>query len=264
MIKVRVQANAASGGSTNPITIASTMIAEEGFFAMYKGLSAGILRQVVYTGTRLGLYDIFMDNAKGPDGKVSFTNTALCALSAGGLGALVGNPCDLALIRMQTDSMLPPAQRAGYTNVMSALGGIVRNEGFGGLFAGAPPTVTRAMALNLGMLATNSKATEALKNAGVTGQPAVLGASAIAGFMASAMSLPFDYVKTQMQRQKPNAEGVLPYSSSIDCAMKTLATGGPLRFYAGFPTYYIRIAPHAMLVLIMQANAKKQLEKYGL
>ena len=77
-------------------------------------------------------------------------NTALCALSAGGLGALVGNPADLALIRMQTDSMLPAAERAGYTNVFSALGGIIKHEGPMGLFAGAPPTVTRAMALNPG------------------------------------------------------------------------------------------------------------------
>ena len=35
------------------------------------------------------------------------------------------------------------------------------------------------------------------------------------------------------------------------------ATGGPLRFYAGFPTYYVRIAPHAMLTLIAQDFIKK-------
>ncbi|CAK0901251.1 unnamed protein product, partial [Prorocentrum cordatum] len=28
--------------------------------------------------------------------------------------------------------------------------------------------------------------------------------------------------------------------------------GGPLRFYAGFPTFYVRIAPHAMITLIAQ------------
>lgn len=264
MIKVRVQSNAAVGETTNPFTVGSKVIADEGFFALYKGLSAGVLRQVVYTGTRLGLYDLFMERAKGPDGKVSFVNTSLCALSAGGLGALVGNPADLALIRMQTDNMLPVAQRVGYGNVFSALGGIVKSDGPLGLLAGAPPTVVRAMALNLGMLATNSKAKETLAGAGLTGQPLILGSSALAGFMASAMSLPFDYVKTQMQRQKPGADGKLPFASSMDCAMKTMATGGPLKFYAGFPTYYIRIAPHAMLVLILQANAKKMLDARGL
>lgn len=57
----------------------------------------------------------------------------------------------------------------------------------------------------------------------------------------------------------------------MDCAMKIMAEGGPLRFYAGFPTYYVpwqdifgafgrievRIAPHAMLTLIAQDFIKK-------
>jgi solute carrier family 25 oxoglutarate transporter 11 len=30
-----------------------------------------------------------------------------------------------------------------------------------------------------------------------------------------------------------------------------MAAGGPLKFYTGFPTYYVRIAPHAMFTLIL-------------
>jgi solute carrier family 25 oxoglutarate transporter 11 len=68
---------------------------------------------------------------------------------------------------------------------------------------------------------------------------------------ASVMSLPFDFVKTRIQKQRPDANGVLPYKNSLDCAMKVVAREGPLAFYSGFPTYYARIAPHAMLVLLM-------------
>ena len=46
--------------------------------------------------------------------------------------------------------------------------------------------------------------------------------------------------------------------------MKILAEGGPLRFYAGFPTYYVRIAPHAMLTLIAQDFIKKSWSSMGL
>ena len=73
------------------------------------------------------------------------------------------------------------------------------------------------------------------------------GASAISGFFAAACSLPFDYVKTQMQKQTPGPDGKLPYSGSLDCAMKTFAAGGPMKFYTGFGTYCIRIAPHVMV-----------------
>jgi len=72
-------------------------------------------------------------------------------------------------------------------------------------------------------------------------------------------------VKTQMQKQKPDpVTGELPFSSSIACAMKTLKEGGPLRFYAGFPTFYVRIAPHAMITLIAQDQLKGFWKKQGL
>lgn len=74
-----------------------------------------------------------------------------------------------------------------------------------------------------------------------------LGASSVSGFFASACSLPFDYVKTQIQKMQPDAEGKFPYSGSLDCAMKTLKAGGPLKFYTGFPVYCVRIAPHVMV-----------------
>merc|ERR1712190_581461 len=195
----------------------------------------------------------------------SFAMNSVCALSAGGLAALVGNPADFALIRMQADSMLPAAERAGYTNVATALGLIVKKEGLGGLMAGAGPTATRAMALNFGMLAFNASGKDLLASMGVTGAPQVFGASAIAGFFASFFSLPFDFVKTMMQKQKPDpTTGELKYKGSLDCAMKIMAEGGPLRFYAGFPTFYVRIAPHAMITLIAQDAIKKTWGRLGL
>merc|ERR1712216_568059 len=116
----------------------------------------------------------------------------------------------------------------------------------------------------MGMLASNEQAKEILVANGVTGMNATLGASALAGFVASAFSLPFDYVKTQLQKQKPDANGKLPYAGTLDCAMKTLAEGGPLKFYTGFPTYYVRIAPHAMIPLMVLDTIQKFEKNNGL
>ena len=74
------------------------------------------------------------------------------------------------------------------------------------------------------------------------------GASTISGFFAAACSLPFDYVKTQIQKMQPDAEGKLPYFVSLDRALKTLRSGGPFKFYTGFPVYCVRIAPHVMVL----------------
>eukprot|EP00933_Yihiella_yeosuensis_P024492 TRINITY_DN18_c0_g2_i1.p1 TRINITY_DN18_c0_g2~~TRINITY_DN18_c0_g2_i1.p1 ORF type:complete len:297 (-),score=90.39 TRINITY_DN18_c0_g2_i1:526-1416(-) len=268
MIKVRIQVGAAEGGSTSPIQIASTMLKEEGIGAFYSGLSAGLTRQVVYTGARLGLYDIFTAKAKSPEEKsLPFWKVTACSLGAGGIAAVMGNPADLALIRMQADTMLPEAQRRNYSGVGHAFSSIIRDEGAAGLFKGAMPTATRAMALNFGMLGFNTLAKDQLAAMGVEkgSKAQVFGASAIAGFFASFFSLPFDYVKTQVQKAKPDpVTGELPFKGPIDCAVQQVKAGGITRLWSGFPTYYFRIAPHAMITLIAQDQVKQLWSSMGM
>lgn len=262
MIKVRIQLGAAEGGSTSPIKIAGDLMKNEGIGGFYKGLSAGLTRQVFYTGARLGLYDIFTDMAKEEGKKMPFWKTTICALSAGGIAAVIGNPADLSLIRMQADTMLPEAERRGYRHVGHALSSTLRDEGVGGLFKGSVPTATRAMALNFGMLGFNTMAKDKIADMGFdkSGPACVFGASAIAGFFASFFSLPFDYVKTQVQKMKPDpVTGEMPFKGPVDCAMQQVRKGGITRLWTGFPTYYFRIAPHAMITLIAQDNVKKLL-----
>ncbi|KAF9591094.1 hypothetical protein IFM89_001438, partial [Coptis chinensis] len=67
-------------------------------------------------------------------------------------------------------------------------------------------------------------------------------ASAVSGFFASACSLPFDYIKSQLQKMQPNATGKYPYNGSLDCVLKTRKAGGALKFYTGFPVYCVKIA----------------------
>lgn len=81
---------------------------------------------------------------------------------AGFVGSLVGNPADLALIRMQADARLPLAERRNYKNVVDAFKRISKEEGFFALWRGATPTVIRAMALNLAMLASYDEVKERL------------------------------------------------------------------------------------------------------
>ena len=52
-------------------SVGSKIIAEEGVSALYRGLSAGLLRQATYTTARLGIYQYISDVlAKRHDGKV--------------------------------------------------------------------------------------------------------------------------------------------------------------------------------------------------
>lgn len=46
------------------ISVASAIIKQDGFGALYKGLSAGLLRQATYTTARLGIFQGLSDYLK--------------------------------------------------------------------------------------------------------------------------------------------------------------------------------------------------------
>ena len=258
MVKVRIQlAGEGSKGGVrpSPIKVAKDIIAAGKVLDLYSGLSAGLLRQAVYTTARMGFFDTFQSalaaRAKASGKEITFMERSIAGLTAGGLAAVIGTPADVALIRMQSDGLRPPAERANYTSVINALSRITRNEGLFSLWSGTAPTVARAMALNFGQLAFFSEAKSQLKKTNLPDSAKTFTASAIAGFFASFFSLPFDFVKTRLQRQTKLPDGSLPYKNSIDCAIKVVRNEGLLRFYRGFGTYYVRIAPHAMITLVV-------------
>ncbi|KAM4062837.1 mitochondrial carrier protein [Hirsutella rhossiliensis] len=259
MVKVRIQLageGTSTGPKPTPLSVTRQIVASGKVLDLYTGLSAGLLRQAVYTTARLGFFDTIMGRmaarAKAQGRDVGFSERATAGLTAGGVAAMIGNPADLALIRMQSDGLKPLAERKNYKSVIDALASIAKSEGVGALWAGAAPTVVRAMALNFGQLAFFSEAKVQLKkNTDLSSRTQTLSASAIAGFFASFFSLPFDFVKTRLQKQQKGPDGKLPYKGMADCFAKVAKQEGVLRFYRGFSTYYVRIAPHAMVTLIV-------------
>lgn len=258
-VKVRIQilGEGKKGSvSTNPLTVGRQILSQEGVGSLYRGLDAGLVRQATYSTTRLGVYSYLFERTKRQQGSVSFGQKLAISSIAGFTGALVGTPADLALVRFQADATLPPADRRNYKHVGDAFVRIVREEGFFSLWKGSTPTIIRALALNMMMLTSNDEIKEGLtrlRGLAKPDQTCVLTASAISGFLSSFVSLPFDNIKTKMQKQKPLPDGTLQYKSFIDCFSKTVKNEGVSGLWIGFfPTYYIRIAPHIMITLIVQ------------
>ena len=254
MVKVRLQLageGARGGPRPSAFGVAKDIIAQGKVLDLYSGLSAGLLRQAVYTTARLGFFDTFQNilsaRAEKNNTKIGFAERAGAGLTAGGLAAMIGNPADLALIRMQSDGLKPKETRANYRSVFDALKRIAGTEGIGALWAGASPTVIRAMALNFGQLSFFAESKSQLRHYFPESSESLrtFGASAIAGFFASFLSLPFDFIKTRLQKQSKGPDGKMPYAGFFDCGKKVVANEGWLRFYRGFGTYYVRIAPHA-------------------
>lgn len=84
-------------------------------------------------------------------------------------------------------------------------------------------------------------------------------ASAISGIVVSFIALPFDNVKTKILKMKPSttfdnidAQGVFPYKGFFNCFAKSIKNEGFLGLWVGLPTFYSRIAPHAMITVLLQ------------
>mmetsp|Transcript_6269 Transcript_6269/g.9108 ORF Transcript_6269/g.9108 Transcript_6269/m.9108 type:complete len:308 (-) Transcript_6269:173-1096(-) len=262
LAKVRMQLY----GQLNPgkkipsfVEIISNMVKSDGVTSIYKGVDAAIGRQLVYGTARIGLHRSFSDILVERNGgkPINFLAKTLSGMASGSIAVCIGTPFDIALVRLQSDSMAPEKERRNYKNVFDALIRTVKDEGVGALYKGLAPNILRGMSMNVGMLACYDQAKEGvakLLNDPMINGPTIgtkLGSSAVAGFTAALFSLPFDLIKSRLMAQKPDPEtGKMPYRGIADCAMKIFKKEGPLGFFGGFSAYYGRCAPHAMIILL--------------
>ncbi|RYR26489.1 hypothetical protein Ahy_B02g060734 isoform A [Arachis hypogaea] len=267
IIKVRMQLGQGSGAQ-----IASNILKTEGgYAAFYRGLSAALLRLPLHKAVQAGSYSCFLspwshylyvydgiapcslsqviattvteDNRKplSLGQKIMVNSTALT------MGWAFSIPTQLAEIRMQADATFPTSKRRNYTNVFNALHRIVADEGVRVLWRGSVPEIAKQYALTTGCLSGYPPSFRYLKDSlGFGYTTSMIGACAISSFIGCALSLPFDYVKTQLQTMQPDAYGKYPYTGSFDCVRKTLKTGGLPMFYSGFRFYYFRVAALTM------------------
>ncbi|EXJ75370.1 uncharacterized protein A1O5_02066 [Cladophialophora psammophila CBS 110553] len=268
LIKVRLQLageGARTGSRPTAFSIARTIVTQGKVTDLYQGLSAGLLRQVVYGTARLGLFFTFEDmtqqRLQRRGLQMGFEHRALAGLAAGGLGALVANPTEVALIRMQSDGLQPKELRANYRSAFDTLARISRNEGILALWSGAFPTMIRAMATNFGQLAFFSESKHQLSTHTTLGpQAQTICASTIAGISAAFFSLPFDFLKTRLQRANA-ATGTPVYRGMWHCALEVARNEGLPRFYRGFGAYLFRIAPHSIIALVVADNINAVLKQ---
>lgn len=79
----------------------------------------------------------------------------------------------------------------------------------------------------------------------------------VAAVNVALFTLPADNIKTKIQKQKALPCGNMPYKNFMDCAMKTAAKEGVTGFWAGLPTFYFRVGPHAIITLLALEQWKK-------
>ncbi|XP_068980323.1 mitochondrial 2-oxoglutarate/malate carrier protein-like [Bombus flavifrons] len=247
LIKNRMQL---SGTKTSTINVISSILKNEGALALYAGLSAGLLRQASYTTTRLGTYE-WLSQLISKDSQPNFIMKVLIGCTAGCVGAFVGTPAEVALIRMTADGRLPIAERRNYKNAFNALVRIVKEEGFLALWRGTIPTMGRAMVVNAAQLASYSQSKEMLLNTGYFENNITLHfvSSMISGLVTTAASMPVDIAKTRIQNMKI-VDGKPEFKGAVDVIIQVCRNEGIFSLWKGFFPYYARLGPHTVLTFV--------------
>ncbi|ESQ54866.1 hypothetical protein EUTSA_v10027021mg [Eutrema salsugineum] len=249
-----------------PISLGINIVKAEGAAALFSGVSATLLRQSLYSTTRMGLYEVLKNKWTDPvSGKLNLTRKIAAGLIAGGIGAAVGNPADVAMVRMQADGRLPVSQRRNYAGVGDAIRRMAKQEGVVSLWRGSALTINRAMIVSAAQLASYDQFKEGIVERGVMkdGLGTHVVASFAAGLVAAVASNPVDVIKTRVMNMKVEAPGaVAPYNGAWDCAVKTVRAEGPMALYKGFVPTVCRQGPFTVVLFVTLEQVKKLLRDF--
>ncbi|RDX56323.1 dicarboxylic acid transporter [Lentinus brumalis] len=260
LTKVRMQTiHSTNGGPIRPSTLSilRTTVTETGFRSLYTGLSASVMRQMTYSLVRLGAYEK-MKARLSKDGPAPASHLFLAAMVAGGLGGMAGNPADILLVRMTSDSVRPPEQRYNYRNAVSGLVTLVREEGVHGLFRGIGTNLTRAVLMNGSQVGSYDLFKQMLLRnklplVDYQLQDGLLLhsiASVLAGTFATTVTAPADVLRSRLMA----AHGK---SHPIEVLTTALREEGPRFLFRGWTPAFIRLGPNTVLMFVFFEQLKK-------
>eukprot|EP00475_Leptophrys_vorax_P009273 TRINITY_DN1613_c0_g1_i1.p1 TRINITY_DN1613_c0_g1~~TRINITY_DN1613_c0_g1_i1.p1 ORF type:complete len:319 (+),score=65.57 TRINITY_DN1613_c0_g1_i1:51-1007(+) len=252
-IAVRMNLAKLSGGATNlnAFAFAKNIVSNEGVGALYRGLSAGIVRQVFYASSRFGLFEVFRDRL-AKYRKTDFWSRLAVGVASGGCAALIACPAEVSLVRMSNDLALPKEQRRNYTSVVNAAVKITRDEGVKTFWRGSMPFVNRAMLVGATQMATYDQFKELYHQWGIHSRIGNEFASAMsAGLLYSVITMPFETVKNRMAFQKPDpVTKELVYKGTLQSLKLISAKEGIASLWSGFLPYYVRSGGHTVVMFI--------------
>ncbi|XP_057783863.1 mitochondrial uncoupling protein 5-like [Salvia miltiorrhiza] len=243
-----------------PVSVGLRIIQHDGAAGLFSGVSATVLRQTLYSTTRMGLYEILKNKwTDSETNSLPLPRKIAAGLIAGGVGAAVGNPADVAMVRMQADGRLPLEQRRNYKSVVDAISQMSKKEGIASLWRGSSLTVNRAMVVTASQLASYDQFKEMIleKNLMRDGLGTHVTASFAAGFVAAVASNPVDVVKTRVMNMKVEAGKAAPYSGAVDCAVKMIKAEGPMALYKGFIPTISRQGPFTVVLFVTLEQVRK-------
>jgi len=254
----------AKNRTTSFAATARSVVTKEGPAGLYQGITAGLLRQTSFVGTKFLLYEqckqMCVSQDVLQDEKVlSFSDRVGCGLCAGVGGAVVGNPFDLALVRMQADGQLRAEIRRNYSHGVDAVVRITREEGVATLWRGCEATIARGAIITASQFAVYDQSKYELKRRELVDDGVILSvaASIISSTASGICANPFDVAKSRLFHMQRPENGKYPYKGMLDCMYSTGRSEGILGLFSGLGASIVRQLPlNAIRFLVMEEMTK--------
>lgn len=232
---IKVQMHVYQYRYSSGLQCGASIVKFEGVKGLFKGLKAGIARQLFFGMTRLGIYDVVSADLKKSKGEENITllDRIMLGVGSGGLAMVIANPVDVIKIRFQSDSMANPR----YSGLFDAAKKITKQEGFKGFYQSLPVNVIRNSIKSGAELACYDETKSfILKKEWMSDNvPLHLLASCNAGFFATFISSPVDVVKSVYMNGKKSWMGTTQPFDSISEVVRHVYRGGGFKgFYKGF------------------------------
>lgn len=260
-----------------PIGTARRIIQREGFFSLYKGLSAvytGIIPKMAIRFVSFEQYREALQKIAGPptsgaeySASVNFTAGLASGLTE---AIMVVTPAEVCKIRMQSqyNSLMDPSQlaRRKYTNVAQTAVVIVREEGIGALYKGVVPTMMRQgcnQAVNFTTYNLFKRKLLEIQNRKelLPWQSLILGG--ISGGFGPMVNNPLDVVKTRMQKQVIKPGKAPKYTGIVQATGLIAKEEGTMALWKGITPRLMRIMPGQAITFMTYEAVSSSLTKNG-
>jgi len=227
-----------------------TIVKEEGVRSLFRGLNAGIQRQICFCGIRIGLYDtvrkFYGDTSEG---KPQVLPKILASCTTASAAVLLFQPTEVVKIRMQA-----AGTKQIYSGTLSAYATIARTEGMKGLWRGYQTNIFRLSVVNCTEIVVYDiiKSYMLYKNLMQDNVPLHLTSAVGAGFVSCMITSPIDVVKTRFINSAPGT-----YRSPIHCAVDVVRNNGPTAFYKGCVPSFLRFGSWAVVFFLSYEQIKR-------
>jgi hypothetical protein len=244
------------------LQVTQQLIHKEGISALYEGITAGWTRQIFYSTSVFGFYEIFRDflrksSSSNGNEEITYAGRFLSGIGSGCVAALLSCPAEMTLVRMSNDLSLPPEQRRNYSNVFNGFSRIWKEEGFGAFYRGVEPFVYRAMIVGAVQIGTYDHCRQYYREKRHIINPTlnVFAAAMTSGFVYSFVTMPLETIKNRLSFFSRNemittAESIALRGNVFSNLKQIVKEEGITRLWKGYLPYYLRCGLHTLTMFM--------------